>query len=92
MNYSEVTRFKYSVLVNDDSKKLLKEVATGVFSLWSTDNVDHNICSLNGLGSLHEIGMIISTTGATLRRRSRVKREKILNSSEIVKRLSKTDR
>ena len=92
MNYSEVTRFKYSVLVNDDSKKLLKEVATGVFSLWSTDNVDHNICSLNGRGSLHEIGMIISTTGATLRRRSPVKREKILNSSEIVKRLSKTDR
>ena len=53
MSYSEVTWFKHSVLVNDDSKKFLKGVATDTFSLWSADNVDHNICSLNGLGSLY---------------------------------------
>ena len=62
MSYSEVTRFKHSALVNDDSKKFLIEVATGTFSLLKADNVDHNICSLNGLGSLHGMGMVISTT------------------------------
>ena len=85
MSYSEITRFKHSVLVNDDSEKFLKEVEKGTFSLWSADNVDVNICSLNGLGSLHEMRMVISTTGATLCRGSLLKSEKIPKSSEIVK-------
>ena len=67
MSYSEVTWFKHSVLVNDGLKKFLNEVATGAFSLWSADNVDHNICSLSGLGSLHGMEMVISTTGTALR-------------------------
>ena len=84
-SYSEVTWFEHYVLVNDDSKKFMKKVATGAFSLWSTDNVDHNICSLNDLGSLYGMGMVISTTGVTLRCRNAVKRDKIPKSSEIVK-------
>ena len=50
MSYSEITRFKYSVLVNYGLKKFLEEVATDAFSLWPADNADHDICSLNGLG------------------------------------------
>ena len=85
VSYLEVTCFKYCVLMNDDLKKFLKEVATGAFSLWSTDNVDHNICSHDGLDLLHRMGMVTSTTGATLCRRSPLKRKKILKSSEILK-------
>ena len=81
MNYSEVILFKDSVLVNDDSKKFLKEVATSAFRLWSADNVDHNICSHSGLGSLHGMGMVISTAVVILRRRN-----------PYHQRLSKTDR
>lgn len=43
MSCSEVARFKHSVLVNEESKKFLKEVAMGTFSLCSTENVDHNL-------------------------------------------------
>lgn len=32
VSYSEVTRFKHTVLVNDESIKFLKEVAMGAFS------------------------------------------------------------
>ena len=43
MSYPEITWFKHFVLVNDDSKKFLKEVAMGAFSLWSVDNFDQNL-------------------------------------------------
>ena len=43
MSYPEITWFKHSLLVNDDSKKILKEVAMGAFSLWSVDNFDQNL-------------------------------------------------
>ena len=87
MSYPEITWFKHFVLVNDDSKKFLKEVAMGAFSLWSVDNFDQNLVQelLVHLGSLYGMGMVRSTTGATLLCRSPVKRKKVLKSSEIVK-------
>ena len=87
MSYPEITWFKHSLLVNDDSKKILKEVAMGAFSLWSVDNFDQNLVQelLVHLGSLYGMGMVRSTTGATLLCRSPVKRKKVLKSSEIVK-------
>ena len=33
------------------------------FSQWSADNVDHNVRTLDGKGSLDAMGITVSTTG-----------------------------
>lgn len=54
----EVTRYKQSVLLTDEDTK-----ATSAFTQWVADNVDHNISTLDGLGTFHGMGIISVTTG-----------------------------
>ena len=36
----------------------------GSFCQWSADNVDHNISSIDGKGSLHDMGIIVSSSNS----------------------------
>ena len=39
----EVTRYKQSVVCNDDQNYFIKCTMQGYFGQWSADNVDHNV-------------------------------------------------
>ena len=66
LNYDEIQRYKQSVIENENLNEFLKSVRQGTFSQWSADNVDHNVKTLDGKGSLHAMGIIVSTTGEGL--------------------------
>ena len=55
----EVIRFKQSVIQADEDN--LPCSAPGGFTCFSADNVDHNIITLNGLGTFHGMGIISMT-------------------------------
>ena len=59
----EVNRFKQSVVETENISSYLKDHMKGAFSQCSADNVDHNIRTLNGTGTLHAMGIISSSTG-----------------------------
>ena len=57
---NEVNRFKQSVVqVND---KGLPHYSPDHFTQWAADNVDHNVATLDGLGTFHGMGLISMTT------------------------------
>lgn len=62
---NEVTRYKQSVMENDSYDSEFSKLA-GSFSQWSADNVDHNVRTLDGKGSLHGMGIVYSTTNKFL--------------------------
>ena len=53
---SEITRFKHSVMANTDSNS--EKLLDGSFTQWVADNVDHNICTLDG-----KIHLVFKTRG-----------------------------
>ena len=59
----EVLRYKQSVIANEDVNDYIKCTMPGSFSQWSADNVDHNVRTLDGKGTLHGMGVIVSSTG-----------------------------
>ena len=61
----EVTRYKQCVVSNENINDFLKVALQGNFSKWSADNVDHRVCSIDGKGDLHGMGIVISTTGSS---------------------------
>ena len=58
----EVTRYKKSVMENEDVGKLISMYFPGLFIQWSADNVDHNVRTLDGKGTLHAMGIVCSAT------------------------------
>ena len=60
VSMDEVTRYKQSVMENDSYNIEVSKLA-GSFTQWSADNVDHNVRTLDGKGSLHGMGIIFST-------------------------------
>ena len=48
---------------NENINNLLKSAPIESFSQWSADNIDHNVKTIDGKGSLHAMGIIVSTTG-----------------------------
>ena len=57
VSYDEVARFEQSAAQSTDDS--LPPGFPGHFTQWSGDNVDHNVCSLDGQDdNLHEMGII----------------------------------
>ena len=65
VSYDEVTRFKRNVVKNESITSYIKQNLVGVFGQWSGDNCDHDFCTLDGKGTLHGMGVILSVTPAT---------------------------
>ena len=61
----EVLRYKQSVVVNETVDDFLN-LKQGSFSQWSADNIDHNVRTLDGKGTLLAMGIIVSTTGGKI--------------------------
>lgn len=87
VSYDEVNRYKQSVM-QCDVEDLPNSYPTS-FTQFSGDNVDHNICTLNGVGSFHGMGIIsMSTPCSTLGhgdfRKSSVTRLKRVSADHFV--------
>ena len=88
VSMDEVTRYKQSVIENDNYDIEDSELVES-FTQWSADNVDHNVRTLDGKGSLHGMGIIFSTTskfGPSYRtRNSPIKRNKLKKVEDVIK-------
>ena len=61
VSLDEVTRYKQSTVVNKNVN-IIKSVMQGSFSQSSGDDVDHNVSSLDGMGVLHGMRVVVSST------------------------------
>ena len=62
ISQDEATRYKQSIVCNESVLEFLTTNLNGSFSQWSADNVDHNVCTIDGKSTLHSMGMVVSTT------------------------------
>ncbi len=62
ISYDVVNRYKQSVIQSETLDGLLTEYFPGTFTQWVAYNVDHNVATLDGKGSLHEMGIIAVST------------------------------
>ena len=89
ISYDEVNRYKQSVIESESLDNLLAEYLPGAFTQWVADNVDHNVASLDGTGSLHGMGIIAISTpkdNVSLIAKSRViSRQPRVKVTELVK-------
>ena len=89
ISYDEVNRYKQSVIQSESLDNLLTEYFPGTFTQWVADNVDHNVATLDGQGSLHGMGIIAISTpkdGTPLIAKSRViSRQQRTKVDELVK-------
>ena len=71
---------------NENINDVLQTIAAGSFSQWSADNVDHNVKTIDGKGSLHGMGIVLSTTGGVSQGPlPQIPRQKRVNANEVVK-------
>jgi len=60
VSYSELQKFKQSVLIHDDSLEATNRQQPE-FTQWIADNVDHNVCTIDGNNTFHGMGIISSS-------------------------------
>jgi len=61
ISYQEVTRFKQSVMMCEDTL-INNDMPPDTFTQYVADNVDHNICTLDGKQTFHGMGIIQAST------------------------------
>ena len=62
VSYSEVTKFKQACVVSESNVlELQSDTLQSGFTQFIADNVDHNIATLDGKGTLHGMGIIAAT-------------------------------
>ena len=67
--YTEVSRFKQSAMVTEDATQNELSFQPGTFSQHVADNVDHNLCTLDGKNTFHGMGIIqVSSSNDTVSR------------------------
>ena len=85
ISHDEATRYKQFVVCNENVSDFLKTNLAGSFSQWSADNVDHNVCTIDGEGTLHGMGVIVSTTpGTTIQGLTPIPRQKMRCANEVI--------
>ena len=65
LSYDEVLRYKQSVVSPEAPGTVTCLSYPTAFTQYMADNVDHNVCSVDGRGSLHGMGIIAATTCIT---------------------------
>ena len=84
ISYSEVNRFKKSVVANQPMGNSVINSYPKVFTQFAGDNVDHNIKTLDGSGTFHGMGVIAISTpfpgNSVLKECDKISREKDITS------------
>ena len=87
ISYSEVNRFKQSVVQSEDLMHPNQKHYPEMFTQYVADNVDHNLVSLDGSGSFHGMGIISVSTPTKnftdAQQESKVHREKVIKSKAL---------
>jgi hypothetical protein len=60
VSYYELQKFKQAVLIHDDSIDATNRQKPE-FTQWIGDNVDHNVCTIDGKNTFHGMGIISSS-------------------------------
>ncbi|KAG1647735.1 hypothetical protein GQR58_030367 [Nymphon striatum] len=78
-SYREVSRFKQSSMATEDASEVAVTLPPGSFAQYVADNVDHNLCTLDGKKTFHGMGIIqVSTNSSgTHNREKAIKRQKL---------------
>ena len=86
--HNQTTRYKQSAVCNENINDYQNNGMNGSFSQWSADNVDHNIASIDGKGSLHAMGIIVSSSSSipknNLSQLPPVVRQKLKLANEVI--------
>ena len=87
MSYDEVTRFKQNVHRHERIDDYLKDYFPGSFHQWHGDNADINVGTLDGKGTFHGMGIMISSTGKGERRSTMptIPRRKIMKVGDLIR-------
>ena len=84
-SHDETTRYKQSVVCNEEVSDFINENLSGSFSQCSANNVDHHVSTIDGKGTLHEMGLIVSTTpGSSLPNLAPIPRQKIKYTDQVL--------
>ena len=59
-SYWEVQKYERSASVS--SETFMSEILPGHFAQYSADNVDHDLCTLDGKNTFHGMGIVASVT------------------------------
>lgn len=57
-SYAEVRKFRYCATVSNNQIENEESVSQNTVTKYVADNVDHNLCTLDGKGTFHGMGMI----------------------------------
>ena len=81
---SEITQFKKSVMADKDNS--IEVLLKGSFGQWVSDNVDHDVCTLDGKGTFHGMGIIVAgmTSEMDTRKENGIRRLKVGRMEEVV--------
>ena len=80
-----MTKYKQSVVQNDNVIDTLAEPAPETFTHWVADNVDHNVATLDGKGTFHGMGIINITSGSFGTELSPIKRQQLMKVKDVTK-------
>ena len=83
-----VNCYKQAVVQNEDVSDIISNYIPGSFTQWSADNVDHNVRSLDGHGTLHAMGIVASTTSSNNNHAlpmSKIARQRIQKVGNVIK-------
>lgn len=62
VSYDETVRYKQNVLSSENITNYINKNFPGSFRHWIADNVDHQVATLDGKGTLHAMGIIVAST------------------------------
>ena len=83
ISYDEAQCYKQSLMSSDTD--LLTLISTE-FAQFVSDNVDHNLCTLDGSGTFHVMGIIVCSTNVTKSPEWKIQKlTKIVKSKEVAK-------
>ena len=92
VSYSEVKRFKQACVINQSIDEQIQRLSSDTsFTKFIADNIDHNIVTLDGKGSFHEMGIIASPVSSRdhIIEEIKIKQpQKFLKADEIISKAS----
>lgn len=62
IRHGKATLYKQFAVCNEEVSDFIKANLSGFISQWSNDKVDHSVYAIHGKGTLHGMGLIVSTT------------------------------
>lgn len=76
-SYAEVRKYKYCATISNNHVESDLPVSRNLVTKYVADNVDHNLCTIDGKGTFHGMGMISIDSTSDNRSEKRISRVKV---------------